>query len=170
MTYSSKLKQLIPSTTARPIDALRLVSLYVVCRSEKSSSNTNDLVKLLKSRKDLEPEEIEFIKHSREFTSSRVHNPLLDETVQKVTRMIVQNEKDVNNVLTQYKPNVNRIIDDVRKARLKEAEFAFSGDGYKEEPPRRIILFFVAPRMMRPLLLINTTGCAPVYRNLRRKS
>jgi vacuolar protein sorting-associated protein 45 len=138
-----KLKQLIPSTTVRPIDALRLVSLYVVCRSEKSSSNINDLVKLLKSRKDLKPEEIEFIKHLREFTSSRAHNPLLDETVQQVTRMIVQNVKGVDNVLTQYKPNVNRIIDDLRKARLKEAEFAFSGERYKEEPPRRIILFFV---------------------------
>uniref|UniRef100_A0A6G1S9L0 Vacuolar protein sorting-associated protein 45 n=1 Tax=Aceria tosichella TaxID=561515 RepID=A0A6G1S9L0_9ACAR len=139
-----KLKQLIPSTTVRSIDALRLVSLYIVCRSEKSSSNINDLVKLLKSRKDLKPEEIDSIKHLREFSSSKAHNPLLDETVQQVTRMIVQNVKGVDNVLTQYKPNVSRIIDDLRKGnKLKETEFAFCGERYKEESPRRIILFFV---------------------------
>lgn len=139
-----KLKQLVPSTTIRPIDALRLVSLYTICRSEKSLSNINELIKMLTNRKDLDPSEIEFVKHLRNFNSSKAQNPLFDETVQHVTRMIVQNVKGVENVLTQYKPNVGRIIDDMRRSNgLKEAEFAFCGERYRDEPPKRIILFFV---------------------------
>lgn len=139
-----KLRQLVPSDTVRPIDALRLVSLYTVCRSEKSSSNINDLMRLLKGRKDVKPVQVEFIKSLRKFISSRPQNPLLDEAVQQVTRMIVQGVKGVENVLTQYRPSLSRIIDDLKRGnKLREAEFAFHGERYKEEPPKRIIVFFV---------------------------
>lgn len=136
-----KLRQLISSDMVRPIDALRLVSLYTVCRPDKS--NVSDLIKLLKSRKDITAEDVVFIKQLREFTLSKPQNPL-DETVQQVTRMIVQGVKGVENVLTQYKPNLSRILDEVRKGnRLKECDFAFCGERYREEPPKRIVIFIV---------------------------
>lgn len=139
-----KIRQLITSSSVRPTDALRLVCLYTVCRADKSSSmsNTNDLIKLLKSRKDVRQEDLECVRHLREFTLSKPQNPL-DETVQQVTRFIVQGVKGVENVLTQHKPFLCRILEDIKRNRLKESEFAFCGERYKEEAPRRIVVFFV---------------------------
>lgn len=136
-----KLKQLVPSSTIRPIDAVRLVSLYTICKPDKSG--LGDLVNLLKSRKDIPAEDIGFIGQLREFNLSKPQNPL-DETVQQVTRMIVQGVKGVENVLTQYRPSLWKMIEDLRKGnKLKEANFAFHGERYKEEPPRKLIVFFV---------------------------
>lgn len=139
-----KLKQLVASDMIRPIDALRLTSLYTVCsKVDQKSSHLADLMKLLKNRKDIRQADIDSIKQLREFALSKPENPL-DETVQQVTRMIVQGVKGVDNVLAQYKPNLSRILDEIRKGyRLKEVDFAFSGERYKDESPRRVIIFVV---------------------------
>lgn len=140
-----KIRQLVSSSSVRPLDALRLVSLLTVCRTGRSSSssNLNDLVKLLKSRKDIQQSDLDFISQLRDFTLSKPKNPSLDETVQQVTRMIVQGVKGVENVLTQHKPSLNRVIEDLKRSRLREIEFAFCGERYKEEPPKRVVVFFV---------------------------
>lgn len=149
-----KLRQLISSDLIRPIDALRLISLYVVCHPDKSST-ISDLVKLLKNRKDIKPVEIDFIKQLREFTLSKPQNPL-DETLQQMTRMIVQGVKGVENVLTQYKPSIGKVLDDLKKGnRLREAEFAFCGERYRDEPPKRIIIFFVGGLTFDEALVVD---------------
>lgn len=136
-----KLKQLVSSTSIRPLDAMRLASLYTVCRPDRSG--IDDIVKLLKSRKDIPSENVKFIKQLREFSLSRPQNPF-DETVQQVTRMIVQGVKGVENVLTQYRPSLSKIVEELRKGnKLKESDFAFFGERYKEDSPRRIIVFFI---------------------------
>lgn len=139
-----KLKQLVSSSMIRPLDAVRLVSLFTVCKSSKSG--LNDLIKVLKSRCDISERDVKFISQLREFTLSKPQNPL-DETVQQVTRMIVQGVKGVENILTQYRPNLAKTIDDLRKGyRLKETDYAFSGERPKtvrDEPPKRLILFLV---------------------------
>lgn len=139
-----KLKQLVSSSMIRPLDAIRLVSLFIVCKPNKSG--LNDLIKLLKSRKDISDQDIEFISQLREFTLSKPQNPL-DETVQQMTRMIVQGVKGVENTLTQYRPSLVKTIDDLRKGcRLKETDYAYSGERpktIKDESPKRLIVFLV---------------------------
>lgn len=136
-----KIRQLISATTVRPIDAIRLASLYTVCKPEKSA--VSDLIKLLKSRGDISTDEMQFIKQLREFSLSRPQNPF-DETVQQVTRMIVQGVKGVENVLTQYRPSLSKILEDLRRGnKLKETSFAFHGERYREEAPKRLIIFYV---------------------------
>lgn len=137
-----KLKQYVSSNLIRPIDAIRLVSLYTVCRPDRSSQ-LSELMKLLRTRKDITPEEVKFIEQLRQFTLTKPQNPL-DETVQQVTRMIVQGVKGVENVLTQYKPNLAKIIDDLRRGnKLRESDFAFCGERYRDEAPKKIVVFFV---------------------------
>lgn len=138
------LKQLVASDMIRPIDALRLTCLYAVCtKAERKASDLGDLMKLLKNRRDIKQSEIDSVKQLREFALSKPKNPL-DDTVQQVTKMIVQGVKGVDNVLTQYKPSLSQVLEEIRRGyRLKEADFAFSGERYKEEPPRRVIVFVV---------------------------
>lgn len=137
-----KVKQLISSSVVRPIDAMRLVCLYAVCHPEKS--NLTDLTKLLKTRPDIPASDIESIKKLRSFILSRPQNPL-DETVQQVTRMIVQGVKGVENTLTQHRPNLYKILEELFKKghKVREADFAFQGERYREEPPKRVIVFVV---------------------------
>lgn len=135
-----KIRQLITCKTIRPRDAVRLVSLYTVVRADKSC--LADFIKLLKSRGDIEADDISFINQLREFSLSKPQNPL-DDTVQQVTRMIVQGVKGVDNVLTQYRPNLSKVIEELKKGKLKETDFAFYGERYREEPPKRLILFIV---------------------------
>lgn len=136
-----KIRQLVSSKTVRPLDALRLVSLFSVCKPDKSG--ISDLMKLLKSRGDISAEEIQFIRQLREFSLSKPQNPF-DETVQQVTRMIVQGVKGVENVLTQYRPSLFKILEDLRRGnKLKETSFAFHGERYREEAPKRLIIFYV---------------------------
>lgn len=150
----ANIKKLVGTDLIRPLDALRLVSLYTVTRPDKSSGMA-ELTKVLKGRKDILPEQIEFIKQLREFTLSKPQNPL-DETVQQVTRMIVQGVKGVDNVLTQFKPRLNKVIEDIRKGyKLREADFAFCGERYKEEPPKRIIIFMVGGSTYDEALVVD---------------
>lgn len=136
-----KIRPIISSSSVRAIDALRLVSIYTICKPEKSG--LNDLLKLLKTRPDITADDIEFIGQLREFNLSKPQNPL-DETILEVTRMLVKNVKGVENVLTQFKPRLSKILDDLRRGnKLRESDFAFCGERYKEEPPRKIIVFFV---------------------------
>lgn len=137
-----KIKQLVSATSVRPMDAIRLVSLFTVCKPEKSSA-ISDLIRMLKSRGDVSAEEMQFIKQLREFSLSKPQNPF-DETVQQVTRMIVQGVKGVENVLTQYRPSLFKILEDLRRGnKLKETSFAFHGERYREEAPKRLIIFYV---------------------------
>lgn len=132
-----KLRQLVSRPTIRPSDALRLVSLYTVCSQDTSA--LSGLVKLLNSRGDVSKSDVDFIAHLKRFSSSKTRNSL----VRQVNRMIIQ-VKGVDNVLTQYRPNIAKVIEEVRRDnKLKESEFAFCGERYRGEPPRRIIVFFV---------------------------
>lgn len=133
-----RLKQIVSDLSTRAIDALRLVSLFTVCYPNKAGHG--DLIKLLMSRQDITPDNLQFIRQLCEFSSTRAQNPL----VQQVTRMIVQGVKGVENVLTEYRPGLSKILEDLRKGnKLKETEFAFYGERYKEQPPKRIIVFIV---------------------------
>lgn len=132
-----KLRQLISSTTTRPLDALRLVCLFTVCSQDNSA--LSGLVKLLKARGDVPKPDIDFVAHLKQFSLSKTQNPLF----RHVNRMIIQ-VKGVDNVLTQYRPNITKVIEEIKKDnKLKESEFAFYGERYREEPPKRIIIFFV---------------------------
>lgn len=148
-----KMRQLVTDETVRRIDAVRLVSLYTVCKSDKSGLAS--LKKHLKSRKDIVKEDLEFINQLEEFNLSKPQNPF-DETVQHVARMIVQGVKGVDNVLTQYKPPLTKIIDDLRKVnRLKETDFAFSGERYRDGPPKRIIIFSIGGTTYEEALIVD---------------
>lgn len=139
-----KLKQLVAGDMINPVDALRLTSLYTVCcKPDQKSSNISELVKLLKNRKDIKQSEIDSIMQLRDFVLTKPQNPL-DETVQQVARMIVQGVKGVDNILTQYRPNLAQILDEIRRGyKLKEGDFAFFGERYKEDVPKRIILYII---------------------------
>lgn len=54
-----KIRPLISCNTVRPIDALRLVSLYCLCKTGSSDNNTKGLIQLLKGRPDITAEDIE---------------------------------------------------------------------------------------------------------------
>lgn len=154
-----KLKQLVPSTMIRPLDAIRLVSLFTVCRSNKSG--LNDLIKLLKSRNDISDSDVKFISQLRVFTLSKPQNPL-DDTVQQVTRMIVQGVKGVENILTQYRPSLAKTIDEIRKGnKFKESDFAYSSERprvIKDEPPKKLIVFVVGGITYDEALLADQTN------------
>lgn len=148
-----KLRELVSNPTIRPIDAVRLVSLYTVCKSDKSG--LKDLKKHLRNRKDIVKEDTDFIDQLEKFNLSKPQNPF-DETVQHVARMIVQGVKGVDNVLTQYKPPLAKIIDDLQKVnRLKETDFAFSGERYRDSPPKRIIIFCIGGTTYEEALIVD---------------
>lgn len=156
-----KIKQYVSSSVVRPLDSMRLVCLYAVCHPEKPS--LADLAKLLKTRPDVSAIDIEFIKQLRRFVLSKPQNPL-DETVQQMTRMIVQGVKGVENTLTQHKPSIAKIIDELSKKghKLRESDFAFHGERFKEEPPKKLIVFVVGGTTYDEALIadqINRTGC-----------
>lgn len=158
------IKGFISSSSIRPIDAMRLVCLYAVCYPEKS--NLADLAKLLKTRPDVPASDIEFLRQFRRFILSKPQNPL-DETMQQVTRMIVQGVKGVENTLTQHKPSLSKIIEELLKKgqKLRESDFAFHGERYKEEPPKKIIVFIVGGTTYDEALVadqINRTRCGDV--------
>lgn len=143
---------------------MRLVCLYAVCYPEKS--NLADLAKLLKTRPDVPASDIEFLRQFRRFILSKPQNPL-DETMQQVTRMIVQGVKGVENTLTQHKPSLSKIIEELLKKgqKLRESDFAFHGERYKEEPPKKIIVFIVGGTTYDEALVadqINRTRCGDV--------
>lgn len=159
-----KIKQYISSSIVRPVDSMRLVCLYAVCHPEKS--NLADLAKLLKTRPDVSASDIEFIKQLRRFVLSKPQNPL-DETVQQMTRMIVQGVKGVENTLTQHKPSLAKIIDELSKRghKLRESDFAFHGERFKDEPPKKLIVFVVGGTTYDEALIadqINRTRCGDI--------
>lgn len=153
-----KLRQLINADTIRRKDALRLVSLYTVCKSDRS--DLASLVKCLKSRKDIHQEDIEFIKQLQEFNLSVPQNPF-DETVQHVARMIVQGVKGVENVLEQYKPSLSKVIEDLQKVnKIRENDFAFHGERHRESCPRQIIIFYVGGTTYEEALIVDKNNRA----------
>lgn len=158
------IKGFISSSVIRPIDAMRLFCLYAVCYPEKS--NLSELAKLLKTRPDVPSSDIEFLKQFRKFILSKPQNPL-DGAVQQVTRMIVQGVKGVDNTLIQHKPTLSRIIEEILKKghKLRESDFAFYGERYKEEPPKRLIVFIVGGTTYDEALIIdqiNRTRCGEI--------
>lgn len=148
-----KLRQLIATDTIRRIDALRLVSLYTVCKSDKSGLAS--LIKCLKGRKDVRREDLEFLRQLQEFNLTVPQNPF-DDTVQHVARLIVQGVKGVDNVLTQYKPPLSKIIDDLQKVnKLRETDFAFSGERHRDGCPSRIIIFYIGGTTYEEALIVD---------------
>jgi len=151
-----KIKQLVASDMISPNDALRLCCLYSVCtKAGQRNSIIGDLLKLLKNRKDIKKSDLDIVKQIREFSRSKPQNQL-DEKVEQVARKIVQGVKGVDNVLTQYKPHLSKLLDGLKRSyRLKEVEFAFSGERYKEEAPKRVIIFFVGGLTYDEAILVD---------------
>lgn len=148
-----KLKLLVSSSKIRALDAIRLVSLYTVCKPDKST--LNNLIELLKTRRDISKEDVDFIRQLNLFSSSKPLNPL-DVTVQQVTRMIVQGVKGVENVLTEFRPKLYRVLDDLRRGnKLKEMDFAFYGERFQEEPPKKVILFSIGGVTYEEALIVD---------------
>lgn len=155
-----KIGQLICSSKIRPEDAIRLVCLYTVYHDDKS--NLNGLLKLLKTRVDITPDDVEFVNQLREFRLSKPQNPL-DVTVQRVAKKIVQGVKGVENVLTQYCPSLAEILGDLRRGKLKEADFAFSGQRCREELPKRIIVYIVGGITLDEALVVDQLNRSSPY-------
>lgn len=148
-----RIKLLVSSSKIRALDAIRLVSLYAVCKPDKST--LNNLIELLKTRKDISKEDVNIIKQLCQFSSSEPQNPL-DVTVQQVTRMIVQGVKGVENVLTEFRPKLYRVLDDLRRGnKLKETDFAFYGERFQEEPPSKVIVFVIGGVTYEEALIVD---------------
>lgn len=136
-----KISQIICSSKIRAQDATRLVCLYSLCHQDKSSLKT--LIKLLKTRVDVAPDDLKSVDYLREFRLSQPQNPL-DATVQRVAKKIVKGVKGVDNVLTEFCPNLQDILNDILKGnKLKESRFAFAGQRLIEGIPKRIIVYIV---------------------------
>lgn len=147
-----KTSEIICSSKVRSEDALRLVCLDSICNPDRSSSN---LVKLLKTRVDISTEDVDFVKKLRQFRLSKPQNPV-DATVQRVAQKIVQGVKGVENTLTQFCPSLHDIIGDLRRGnKLKETDFAFVGQRYRDEPPKKIVVYIVGGVTYEEALVVD---------------
>lgn len=144
-SYSDMLKKLtitICSSKVRGHDALRLVCLYSLIHGDKLKDLAN-LIKRLRTRSDITQEQIVCVQSLQEFYRTKPRNPLED-TVQRVARKIKHGVRGVDNVLTEYNPELSEILSElIRNNKSKSNEFAFFGPIYREEPPKKIIVYMI---------------------------
>lgn len=138
-----KLELTIPDTKVRPLDAVRLVSLYLLTYPGKSPEFAK-LLKLLRKRSDIESRDIEFVSHLRDFSATSPQSDQLDVRVQKAAKKLVQDLRGVDNLLSHYRPKLHTLINDLKRGnKLEESEFAFCGERQLEQPIQKLAIFVV---------------------------
>lgn len=146
---SKTIQELISNEAVRKHDAIRLICLYSFYKPSASLST------LLKARKDLGKDDFDIIK---KFTLSRLSKTTKQiETVQNITRKIKANV--VDNI---YEPQLTKLIEDIRKGKLKESEYSFQDERcLSSHSPQKCIIFFVGGLTYDEALIIDKINRSP---------
>lgn len=123
-------------------DLVRLVILYAI-RYEKNSKEIQNLIQMLDDR-EIPKEKVTIVKSILKYAGASQRNQRLFEestsTIQNIFSMFGGGLKDVENVFTQHKPLLRKIMNNLGK--LDENVYPFYSLTSKT-PPKEVIIFMV---------------------------
>ncbi|XP_043232259.1 vacuolar protein sorting-associated protein 45-like [Amphibalanus amphitrite] len=140
-----RIYRLLNSEKTRELDAVRLVMLYALRYETHSNNDINRLVDTLR-RRGVDDKYTKLVYPMLDYGGARARGSDLfgDDDPVAVTKRFFKGVKGVDNIYTQHKPLLSRLLDDLLKGRLRETAYPYHSSSYSQPlRPVEVIVFMI---------------------------
>lgn len=143
--HLQSVKKLLASDKIRPIDATRLVLLYLL-RYERTSGNEIKNLRNELQRRGANDMHIKLVYNMVEYAGAKVRGSDVfgqNQNALSNAKKFIKGLKGVENIYTQHKPLLSEILENLLKGRLREQQYPYLGKDVFRDKPQDIIVFVV---------------------------
>ncbi|XP_037082861.1 vacuolar protein sorting-associated protein 45-like [Pollicipes pollicipes] len=157
-----RIYRLLNAEKTRELDRVRLVMLYALRYETHANNDIHRLVDTLR-RGGVSDKYCNLVKAVLEYGGARARSSDLfgDADPVAVTKRFFKGVKGVDNIYTQHKPLLTRLLDDLLKGRLKETAYPYQNSGYGQPVrPAEIIVFVIGGVTFEESLAVHQLNCS----------
>lgn len=151
------IKKLIGNDKTRPLDLVKLVTLYALRYQNHANNEVCGLIEMLK-RRNIPKDLLSNIIYVLEYAGSIMRqNDLFNvEEAVKITKRFFKGLSGVDNVYTQHKPILQETLEEIVKGRLKENSYPCMGLNNISNRCQDIIVFMIGGTTYEESLVVHS--------------